>query len=80
MLNMLYGRNRRSWFKGAIMPLLGVIYLLFILPVVVSAQAAPKTGDAALGTIPYDKYDTPEYCGTSCHTDFYQQWRQAMMS
>ncbi|MCK7517300.1 MAG: hypothetical protein MZV64_06030 [Ignavibacteriales bacterium] len=23
---------------------------------------------------------TPEFCGTSCHTDFYQQWKQAMMS
>lgn len=32
------------------------------------------------GTRSYDDYDTPEYCGTSCHTDFYQQWRQAMMS
>lgn len=28
----------------------------------------------------YDDFKTPEYCGTSCHTDFYQQWKQAMMS
>lgn len=39
-----------------------------------------KAGDAALGTIPYEKFETPEYCGASCHVDFYQQWRQAMMS
>jgi len=28
----------------------------------------------------YDDYERPLYCGTSCHTDFYQQWKQAMMS
>ncbi|MDD5425642.1 MAG: multiheme c-type cytochrome, partial [candidate division Zixibacteria bacterium] len=28
----------------------------------------------------YDVYDKPEYCGTSCHTVFYRQWQQAMMS
>lgn len=33
-----------------------------------------------LGTKKYDDFEKPEYCGTSCHTDFYQQWRQAMMS
>lgn len=60
---------------------LGVtLAIVLILPFSILAQGEPKTGDHALGTIPYDKYDTPEYCGTSCHTDFYQQWRQAMMS
>lgn len=28
----------------------------------------------------YDDYDKPAYCGTSCHTNFYRQWEQAMMS
>lgn len=28
----------------------------------------------------YDDFKKPEYCGASCHTDFYQQWKQAMMS
>lgn len=28
----------------------------------------------------YDDFKTPQYCGTSCHTDFYAQWQQAMMS
>jgi hypothetical protein len=39
-----------------------------------------KAGDEALGTRKYDDYEKPAYCGTSCHVDFYQQWRQAMMS
>jgi cytochrome c554/c'-like protein/NapC/NirT cytochrome c family protein len=28
----------------------------------------------------YEDFQTPEYCGTSCHVEFYQQWQQAMMS
>ncbi len=28
----------------------------------------------------YDDWQKPEYCGSSCHVDFYRQWRQAMMS
>lgn len=28
----------------------------------------------------YDDFKTPNFCGASCHTDFYQQWKQAMMS
>lgn len=35
---------------------------------------------SALGSLKYDDFKTPEFCGTSCHTDFYQQWKQAMMS
>ncbi len=34
----------------------------------------------ALGTLTYNDFKKPEYCGTSCHTDFYQQWKQSMMS
>ena len=40
----------------------------------IQGQAA---GDAALGTRSYDDYDTPAYCGTSCHIDIYRQWEQA---
>lgn len=36
--------------------------------------------DEQIGSIPYDKFDKPQYCGTSCHTDIYRQWEQAMMS
>jgi hypothetical protein len=39
-----------------------------------------KAGEDALGTRKYDDFQTPKFCGASCHTDFYQQWTQAMMS
>jgi hypothetical protein len=39
-----------------------------------------KAGDEALGTLKYDDFEKPEVCGSSCHIDFYQQWKQAMMS
>lgn len=39
-----------------------------------------KVGDDALGTRKYDDYQKPEFCGASCHVDFFQQWKQAMMS
>ncbi len=32
------------------------------------------------GELTYDDFQKPQYCGTSCHTDFYRQWQQAMMS
>lgn len=44
------------------------------------ASAQIKTSDDALGTRSYEDYKTPEFCGASCHIDFYQQWQQAMMS
>lgn len=47
---------------------------------VAEPNAAVKAGDAALGTIKYEAFETPEFCGASCHVDFYQQWKQAMMS
>ena len=39
-----------------------------------------KAGEEALGSRAYADYQKPQYCGTSCHVDFYQQWVQAMMS
>ena len=41
---------------------------------------APKAGDQALGTRKYGDYQTPQFCGTSCHGDIYRQWQNAMMS
>ncbi len=41
---------------------------------VMEAQAAHE------GSFAYKDFSTPEYCGTSCHIDIHQQWRQAMMS
>lgn len=39
-----------------------------------------STAQSVLGSFKYDDFKTPENCGTSCHIDFYQQWRQSMMS
>lgn len=44
------------------------------------ASASTGTEAADLGSRSYDDYDTPEFCGASCHVDFYRQWKQAMMS
>lgn len=35
---------------------------------------------SSLGSFKYEDFKTPEYCGASCHTDLYQQWKQSMMS
>ncbi len=43
-------------------------------------QQEVKAGDAALRTRRYADFQTPAFCGTSCHTDFFEQWKQAMMS
>lgn len=55
-----------------------LITFLITYPVYLSAQI--KVGGDALGTRTYNDYETPQFCGTACHTDFYQQWKQAMMS
>lgn len=36
--------------------------------------------DPRMGAFAYKDFETPKYCGTSCHTDFHRQWEQAMMS
>jgi hypothetical protein len=54
------------------------IYLLsfiFFHTINISAQKAGVPGSRT-----YDDYKTPQFCGTSCHIDIYQQWQQAMMS
>ncbi len=45
---------------------------------ITSAQKAPS-GDALLGTQKYEQFEKAETC-RSCHPDFYEQWKQAMMS
>ncbi|MCZ7601410.1 MAG: cytochrome c family protein [Melioribacteraceae bacterium] len=47
----------------------------FILSLSIYPQRATQPGDFT-----YDDFETPQYCGSSCHTEFYQQWQQAMMS
>ena len=60
------------------MRLISLTLILFFNLTIIPAQEAPA-GDALLGTGSYDQFERPEVCG-SCHVDFYQQWRQAMMS
>ncbi len=59
-------------------PISALLFLIFT-PALLTSQAK-KAGDDALGTRSYDDFTTPTFCGASCHVDFYQQWRQAMMS
>jgi len=55
------------------------VILLLSLVSFLSAQEK-KAGDEALGTRTYEDFERPTTCGRACHTDFYQQWSQAMMS
>ena len=48
-------------------------------PVSMSAEDAPPSGDALLGTGAYDDFESPRACAT-CHVDIYMQWQQSMMS
>jgi hypothetical protein len=41
--------------------------------------AEPRAGDAALGSLPYDRFERPAACAT-CHVDIARQHEQAMMS
>lgn len=58
-----------------------VILPTIFFPVILMSSVcfAQKSGDDALGTRKYSDYESPRACG-SCHTDFYQQWLQMMMS
>ncbi|GAB4175034.1 MAG: cytochrome c family protein [Calditrichia bacterium] len=51
------------------------LFLLFIPALLLGQMVASDSK----GKIPYDQFEQAETCG-SCHTDFYQQWTQAMMS
>ncbi len=55
-----------------------IFFLMLLTSGILFGQDLPA-GDEALGTKTYDQYEKPEAC-KSCHTDFYQQWTQAMMS
>jgi hypothetical protein len=55
------------------------IFILVILLFYVSLLFAQVTGSEGKGKIQYDRFEKPEKCA-SCHDDFYQQWKQAMMS
>lgn len=53
---------------------------IFTASLVIFAFSNLINAQSVLGYFKYDDFKTPEYCGTSCHTDFYQQWKQSMMS
>lgn len=57
-----------------------VVFLLTVTSTLLVSAQVIKAGDEALGTRKYADYEKPEVCGASCHVDFYQQWKQAMMS
>ncbi len=49
--------------------------IFFLLSINLISQTATKMGD-----FKYEDFEKPIYCGASCHTEFYQQWSQSMMS
>lgn len=53
-----------------------LILFFFITSFTLNAQVK----STSKGSFTYDDFKTPIFCGASCHTDFYEQWRQAMMS
>lgn len=57
-----------------------ITLLILLLSLSVINIYSQKAGNELLGAFKYDDFKTPEYCGASCHADFYQQWKQGMMS
>lgn len=55
--------------------LLLALILLIIISTNLYSQSATKHGELV-----YKDFKTPKFCGAACHSDFYQQWKQAMMS
>lgn len=53
--------------------------VLLVLLMLSSLMAQSKAGDASYGTLSYDDFERPMTC-RSCHTNFYYQWDQSMMS
>jgi hypothetical protein len=53
--------------------------VFFFVPAAGQDVQNPPAGDEALGTKKYEQYETPKIC-SACHTEFYEQWTQAMMS
>ncbi|GAB4374871.1 MAG: cytochrome c family protein [Acidobacteriota bacterium] len=65
--------------RSSMFPLLATLALGAILVPVGAAAAADVGGDAALGSIPWDEFESDEACAI-CHVDIAAQHRQAMMS
>lgn len=76
----MFTGNRITRSGGATGPSAGFLTLLFSLLCVTVLSGGVWANDPRVGQYTYDKWDSPDYCGTSCHVDFYRQWQQAMMS
>lgn len=74
----------RPSFRPAASNLILIQFVIFFsFSVILFAQGETtqnKPASDLLGSISYDEFGKPDYCGASCHTDYYQQWQQAMMS
>jgi cytochrome c554/c'-like protein len=55
-----------------------IILLVTVAALLIAFAAADQS--SGLGSHTYDDFKTPKYCGTSCHSEFYIQWQQSMMS
>ncbi|MCK7519926.1 MAG: cytochrome c family protein [Ignavibacteriales bacterium] len=64
--------------KGIIIKIILLASLFYFLCGELCQQV--KAGDNALGTRKYEDFSKAKFCGTSCHNDFFQQWKQSMMS
>lgn len=52
--------------------LLSLIGVSFVLVAFLNKSIQPK--------FKYSDFETPKYCGTTCHRDIYNQWAASMMS
>lgn len=52
-----------------------IIFFIISSTTLLFSQTATKHGE-----LTYKDFKTPKFCGSACHADFYQQWKQAMMS
>ncbi len=57
-----------------------LLILNIFLVTVINLISQIKTGEDALGTKRYSDFEKPTYCGGACHKDFFEQWKQTMMS
>ncbi len=74
-------KKKGQWPASTFCCFCGALLVLLMLPVgIVYGQEGKVVGTHSEGKLSYEDYDTPDYCGSSCHVDIYRQWEQAMMS
>lgn len=57
-----------------------IFLFVFILIPLFSFSQNTKGGENAKGIFKYENFQKPDECGSSCHIDFFAQWKQMMMS